>query len=141
MAEWEVVRCDARCVARLEGHRVTCDPCQGRGGHYDKQGDWIDCRNCRGKGTVRCGKCHGSGRIVRPKQSEAVTGIRSLRERFPPPWRLEEVPGGYRVTDVHGRPLAYVYGVDGSARAALPDALTPAEAHAIATAITRLPDI
>jgi hypothetical protein len=68
-------------------------------------------------------------------------GARSIRDRFPPPWRLEDVPGGYRVTDVHGRPLAYVYGVDGSARAALPDALTPAEAHAIATAIARLPDI
>jgi hypothetical protein len=66
---------------------------------------------------------------------------RSIRERFPPPWRLENVPGGYRVTDAHGRPLAYVYGVDGSARAALPDALTSAEARAIATAIARLPEI
>jgi hypothetical protein len=66
---------------------------------------------------------------------------RSIRDRFPPPWRLEDVPGGYRVTDVHGRPLAYVYDVGGSARAALPDGLTPAEAHAIATAIARLPDI
>jgi hypothetical protein len=66
---------------------------------------------------------------------------RSIREPFPPPWRLEDVPGGYRVTDVHGRSLAYVYGVDGSARAALPDALTPAEARAIATAIARLPEL
>jgi hypothetical protein len=24
---------------------------------------------------------------------------------------VEQVPGGYRVTDAHGRPLAYVYGV------------------------------
>jgi hypothetical protein len=31
--------------------------------------------------------------------------------------------------------------LDGSGRAALPDALTPAEARAIATAIARLPDI
>jgi hypothetical protein len=145
MAKWEVVRCDARCVASLEGlktiHRVTCDPCQGRGGHYDKQGDRIDCRKCGGKGTVRCGKCHGSGRIVRPKQSEAVAGPRSIRERFQPPWRVEDVPGGYRVTDTNGRPLAYVYAVDVGARAALPEALTPAEAHAIATAIARLPDM
>jgi hypothetical protein len=66
---------------------------------------------------------------------------RSIRGRFPPSWRLEAVPGGYRVTDMHGRPLAYVYGVDGGARAALPDGLTPAEAHAIATAIAQLPDI
>jgi hypothetical protein len=66
---------------------------------------------------------------------------RSIRDRFPPPWRLEDVPGGYRVTDAHGRPLASVYSVDGGARAALPDGLTPAEARAIATAIARLPDI
>jgi hypothetical protein len=51
------------------------------------------------------------------------------------------VPGGHCVTDAHGRPLAYAYGVDGIARAALPDALTPAEARAIATAIARLPEI
>jgi hypothetical protein len=70
-----------------------------------------------------------------------MTGIRSIRERFSPPWRLEEVPGGYRVTDAHGRPLAYVYGVDGGARSALPDALTPAEALALARAIARLPEI
>jgi hypothetical protein len=68
-----------------------------------------------------------------------MIGPRSIRDRFPPPWRLEDVPGGYRVTDAHGRPLAYVYGVDGGARFALPDALTPAEARAIPTAIARLP--
>jgi hypothetical protein len=47
------------------------------------------------------------------------------------------MPGGYRVTDVHGRPVAYVYGVDGGARSAL----TLAEALALARAIARLPDI
>jgi hypothetical protein len=66
---------------------------------------------------------------------------RSIPERFPPPWRLDDVPGGYRVTDAHGRPLAYVYGVDGGARSALPDALTPAEARALAAAIARLPEL
>jgi hypothetical protein len=70
-----------------------------------------------------------------------LTETRSIRERFPPPWRVEQIPGGYRVTDAHGRPLAYVYGVDGSARAALPEALTPAEALALARAIVRLPEI
>jgi hypothetical protein len=66
---------------------------------------------------------------------------RSIRDRFPPPWRLEDVPGGYRVTDGHGRPLAYVYGVDGGARSALPEALTRAEARALAAAIARLPEL
>jgi hypothetical protein len=70
-----------------------------------------------------------------------VGAPRSIRERFPPPWRLEDVPGGFRVTDAHGRPLAYVYGVDGGAQSALPGALTTAEALALARAIERLPEI
>jgi hypothetical protein len=51
------------------------------------------------------------------------------------------MPGGWRVTDAHGGALAYVYGVDGAARSALPGALTPAEALALARAIARLPEI
>jgi hypothetical protein len=54
---------------------------------------------------------------------------------------VEQIPGGFRVTDAHGRPLAYVYGLDGSTRAAVPDALTLAEARAIAAAIARLPEL
>jgi hypothetical protein len=48
---------------------------------------------------------------------------------------------GYRVIDAHGRPLVYVYGVDGGAQSALPNALTPAEALALARAIARLPEL
>jgi hypothetical protein len=70
-----------------------------------------------------------------------VGGARSIRERFPPPWRVDQIPGGYRVSDVHGRPLAYVYGVDGAARSALPGTMTPSEALALARAIARLPDL
>jgi hypothetical protein len=29
--------------------------------------------------------------------SSKVAGAHSIRERFPPPWRVEQVPGGYRV--------------------------------------------
>jgi hypothetical protein len=70
-----------------------------------------------------------------------VEASRSIRERFPPPWRVEQIPGGYRVSDAHGRPLAYVYGVDGGAQSALPGALSLAEALALARAIARLPEI
>jgi hypothetical protein len=66
---------------------------------------------------------------------------RSIRERFPPPWHVEQIPGGYRVIDEHGRPLAYVYTADGGTRSALPVSLTPAEALALARAIARLPEI
>jgi hypothetical protein len=62
-----------------------------------------------------------------------VSAPKPIRERFPPPWQLEEVPGGYRVTDREGTALAYVY--------AGPQALTTAEAHVVAKAIARLPQL
>jgi ElaB/YqjD/DUF883 family membrane-anchored ribosome-binding protein len=45
---------------------------------------------------------------------------RLVNERFPPPWHLEGIPGGHRVLDAHGTPLACVYGVEGGVRFALP---------------------
>ena len=30
--------------------------------------------------------------------------------RFPPPWTVEQIPGGYKVLDASGQFLAYVYG-------------------------------
>ena len=30
--------------------------------------------------------------------------------RFPPPWTVEQIPGGYKVLDANGQSLAYVYG-------------------------------
>jgi hypothetical protein len=29
--------------------------------------------------------------------------------RFPPPRRVEQIPGGFKVVDAHGQALAYVY--------------------------------
>jgi hypothetical protein len=70
-----------------------------------------------------------------------MSNSRPIRERFPPPWRLEPLPGGYRVTDAHGTPLVYVYAVEGGARSALPNSLTPSEAQTIAMAVIRLPEL
>jgi hypothetical protein len=30
--------------------------------------------------------------------------------RFPPPWTVEKIPGGFKVVDSTGQSLAYVYG-------------------------------
>jgi hypothetical protein len=30
--------------------------------------------------------------------------------RFPPPWTVETIPGGFKVIDGNGQSLAYVYG-------------------------------
>ena len=32
-----------------------------------------------------------------------------MPRRFPPPWTVEQIPGGYKVKDANGRALAYVY--------------------------------
>ena len=34
---------------------------------------------------------------------------RSIRDRFPPPWRIETTPGGCKVADAEGHALAYLY--------------------------------
>ena len=55
--------------------------------------------------------------------------------RFPPPWTVEEIPGGYKVKDANGQSLAYVYGRESRADA---DVLTMDEARRIAANIAKL---
>ena len=63
----------------------------------------------------------------------------TFRERFPGPWAIEEMPGGFRVIAGDGTPLTYVYAPTDQQRSAIPGrTLTHAEAKAIATAITGL---
>ena len=70
-----------------------------------------------------------------------MTRQRPIRDRFLPPWRIEELPAGFRIVDNSGTPLAYVYASDGRAQTTMSTALTNSEARALATAITRLPDL
>jgi hypothetical protein len=59
--------------------------------------------------------------------------------RFPPPWRVEQIPGGYKVLDADGQSLAYVYGRETRADADTAHVLTMGEARRIATNIAKLP--
>ena len=59
--------------------------------------------------------------------------------RFPPPWAMIELPGGYAVQDATGTTLAYVYASDRQTVAG--GALTPDEARRIAHGIARLPEL
>ena len=63
--------------------------------------------------------------------------MRSFRERYPPPWSVEEIPGGFKVVSSNGFALAYLYALEGFARSASPNTLKPEEALAIARAICR----
>ncbi len=59
---------------------------------------------------------------------------RTIRQRFSPPWTIEETPSGFVVVSANGVRLAYVYT---KTRSAI-DGLTVGEARAIAAAISRL---
>jgi hypothetical protein len=59
--------------------------------------------------------------------------------RFPPPWTVEEISGGYKVLDANGQSLAYVYGRETRADADTAHVLTMDEARRIASNIAKLP--
>ena len=59
--------------------------------------------------------------------------------RFPSPWTVEQILGGYKVKDAHGQALAYVYGRETKADAYIAHVLTMDEARRIASNIAKLP--
>ena len=61
--------------------------------------------------------------------------------RFPPPWTVESLDGGFKIVDANGQTLAYVYGLDNAHNAAIAKALTRDEARRIASNIAKLPDL
>jgi hypothetical protein len=59
----------------------------------------------------------------------------SWRARYPPPWKIHELPSGWLGVSSNGFTLAWIYSVDGNTRSADPLKLTHAEARAMAAAI------
>ena len=57
--------------------------------------------------------------------------------RFPPPWAVEKIPGGFKVLDAERQSLAYVYGVADDPT--IGKTLTLDEARRIASNIAKLP--
>jgi hypothetical protein len=55
--------------------------------------------------------------------------------RFPPPWTVEKIPGGFKVIDANGQSLAYVYSRENVSE------LTEDEARRIARNIAKLPTL
>ena len=60
--------------------------------------------------------------------------------RFPLPWSVIEIPGGFRVQDAERRPLAYFYGRDDNARHQA-DTVTLDEARGMAVNFAQLPEL
>jgi hypothetical protein len=58
---------------------------------------------------------------------------------FPPPWRVEQTPGGFKVLDAFGQALVYVYAREPREQADLAKVLTFDEARRIAVNVAKLP--
>jgi len=61
--------------------------------------------------------------------------------RFPAPWTVQRIPGGFKVIDANGQSLAYVYSRDNPNAAEIAGVLTEDEARRIASNIAKLPTL
>jgi hypothetical protein len=52
--------------------------------------------------------------------------------RFPPPWQVEQTPGGFKALDANGQAFVYVYARETKAEADIAKVLTFDEARRIA---------
>ena len=61
--------------------------------------------------------------------------------RFPTPWTIEELEAGFKVVDLNGQALAYIYGHADVRDAQVAKALTLDEARRISVNIAKLPSL
>ena len=61
--------------------------------------------------------------------------------RFPPPWTVETIAGGFKVVDANGQSLAYVYSRETKDAADIAKVLTEDEARRIASNIAKRPTL
>jgi len=64
-----------------------------------------------------------------------------MTRRFPAPWSVEQIAGGFKVLDATGQALAYVYARDSAADAGTAKVLTTDGARRIAANIAKLPEL
>lgn len=66
---------------------------------------------------------------------------KSIREKFPPPWRVIVTSGGYRVADSRGFNLVHIAAENEEVRRSILNLPTGGEAKALAKAIALLPTL
>ena len=64
-----------------------------------------------------------------------------ISRRFPPPWTVEQTPGGFKVLDANGQALVYVYARETREQADIAKVLTFDEARRIAVNVASLPEL
>ena len=78
--------------------------------------------------------------LVKMRRNTDVRTLLPMR-RFPPPWTVEALDGGFKIVDANGQSLAYVYGHADPRDAAIAKSLTLDEARRIASNIAKLPTL
>ena len=68
-----------------------------------------------------------------------MTAATGLMRRFPAPWTVEKIAGGFKVIDANGQSLVYVYSRETKDAANIAGVLTEDEARRIAAHIAKLP--
>ena len=61
--------------------------------------------------------------------------------RFPPPWTVQRLPGGFKVVDASGQSLAYFYARENDNDAGTAGVLTMDEARRLASNFAKLPEL
>ena len=61
--------------------------------------------------------------------------------RFPPPWTVQRLPGGFKVVDASGQSLAYFYARENDNDAGTARVLTMDEARRLASNFAKLPEL
>ena len=64
-----------------------------------------------------------------------------INRRFPPPWTVEWLPGGFKVVDANGQSLAYFYARENDHDAGIAGVLTLDEARRMASNFAKLPEL
>jgi len=64
-----------------------------------------------------------------------------MTRRFPPPWQVEQILGGFKVLDANGQSLVYVYARETREQADIAKVLTFDETRRIAVNVAKLPGL